>query len=339
MIRNSVKFFVLLAHCTLTVSAEAKTPDYHRAQAIAKADPLEAEALYERFIRDTPHSKLRRAANYDLFYLRLRNGRHAEAFAQAGSKELGRKYSISLADSYGITGQQAANLVRRLQGVCSQEEEVTRIGKLLRSEKMPAPVWDFTLRVMLRCKAHGRSHVFVPDLFELEKPTRLQTQLRLIAIREQLYVDADKAGQLLAITRAATEDQYTDDEQLRMQLLVLEARIAAAKEDYDRVIARCGELASATGAKQAKAACDLLVAHAFLKNGDPAQAWKRIRNATVNPAELDSRLLRLTVAVAAGLEAPDKLVVFRQRASYGYCARSLRELADSVLSEKKPNKR
>jgi hypothetical protein len=56
----------------------------------------------------------------------------------------------------------------------------------------------------------------------------------------------------------------------------------------------------------------------------------------LNPADIDSRLLRLVVAVAAGFEKPEKLLAFRNRASYSYCARSLRELADSVITEKLP---
>jgi hypothetical protein len=51
--------------------------------------------------------------------------------------------------------------------------------------------------------------------------------------------------------------------------------------------------------------------------------------------DMDTRLLRLTVAVAAGREKPEKLVRFSKRASYAYCARSLRELAESVLAQKK----
>jgi len=336
VIRSSVKFVILLV---LTRSAQAKGSDYLRAQAIAKSDPLEAEALYERFMQETPHGKWRRAANYDLFYLRLRNGRFVEALAQAASKDLSKFYGTALADAYGITSKQASVLVRRLQAVCSHEEEPALLGSLLRNEKMAAPVWDFALRALLHCKAHGRSQIFASDLFEIEQATRLQTQLRLIAVREQLYADADKALALFKITRTALEEQHPDDEQLRTQMLVLEARIASARADHDQVIHLCKELAQGKTAKPAMIACDLLVVHALLKKGDPEQAWRRISHVQVSPLDLDTRLLRLTVAVAAGLEKPEKLVKFSHRVSYKYCARSLRELAEAVLAEKIPNRR
>ncbi len=338
MIRNSVRILVVLSQCAVTVGLEAKTTDYGRAKALAKADPVEAEALYERFMRDTSWGKMRRAAHYDLFYLRLRNGRLAEAFPLSDSIDLGRKYRRSLADFYGISEGQASKLVRRLHGVCSQEEEASHAGRLLRSEMMPAPVWDFALRVLLRCRTKGRSQLFSSDLFEIEKPTRLQTQLRLIAIREQLYADADKAQKLFAIARAAAEAQYGTDEQLKVQLIVLEARIAAAQEDFDRVIELCGEIPADSGMKQARTVCALLTAHALLKKGEAEKAWKKIRNIEINPSELDTRLLRLTIAVAADVEESQKLAEFTRRVSYSYCAKSLRELAAAVLAEK-TNKR
>lgn len=333
MIRSSVSFFCLLVTFLTVGSAEARTSDYRRAQVLAKSDPLEAEALYERFMRETPNAKIRRAANYELFYLRLSNGRLAEALAQSGNKEFGKKFSTAVADAYGITGEQASGLVRRLRAICAEEGEVSPLGNYLRQRQMPAPVWDFTLRAMLRCKATGRSQIFAPDLFELERPTRLQTALRLIAVREQLYADADKAAQLFAITRSAAEEQFAGDEQIKVQLIVLGARIAAAKEDDAQAFALCEELPPGQPAKQARAACDLLLAHALLKKHEPAKAWKKIRQVPVNQLELDNRLLRLAVAVAAGVAKPEKLATFAKRASYPYCARSLRELAESVLAE------
>jgi hypothetical protein len=334
--RSSVSFPFLLALLLLTGNAEAGNADYRRAKALAQSDPLEAEALYERFMRETPNGKIRRAANYDLFYLRLRNARLVEAFAQSANKEFGRKFSTAVADAYGISEAQASGLVRRLRLVCAEEEDVSRLGDYLRQGKMPAPVWDFALRVMLRCGVKSRSQIFAPDLFELERPTRLQTALRLIAVREQLFVDPERASELFAITRTAAQEQHAADEQLHMQLALLEARIAAAQEDYDSAIALCNALATEEEAKPVKSACDLLVAHALLKQGDAANAWKRIRRVPVNPTELDTRLLRLTVAVAAGVEKPEALVRFGKRASYAYCARSLRELAGSVLAQKNP---
>lgn len=334
MIRSSVSFLLLLVIFLICGSAEARTSDYRRAQTLAKTDPLEAEALFERFIRETPNGKVRRAANYELFYLRLRNGRLAEAFVQSGNREFGKKFNTAVADAYGITGEQASGLVRRLRAVCAEEGEVSRLGYYLRQGQMPAPVWDFALRVMLRCKATGRSDIFASDLFELERATRLQTALRLIAVREQLYADADRASDLFAITRAAAEAQYGEDEQLKIQLIVLGARIAAAKEDYEQAIARCADLPATKAARQARATCDVLVAHALFRQGDSGQAWKTLRKVPLTPMEPDTRLLRLTVAVAAGVTEPEKLTAFTQRASYPYCARSLRELAQTVLAGK-----
>ncbi|HNE21313.1 MAG TPA: hypothetical protein PLF85_16455, partial [Turneriella sp.] len=61
MIRSSVSFLLLLVIFLICGSAEARTSDYRRAQTLAKTDPLEAEALFERFMRETPNGKVRRA--------------------------------------------------------------------------------------------------------------------------------------------------------------------------------------------------------------------------------------------------------------------------------------
>jgi hypothetical protein len=335
VIRSSGRFFFLLVLLLLSVNAEAGNADYRRARALAESDPMEAEALYEKFLRETSNRKLRRAANYELFFLRLRNARLVEAFAQSANKDFDRKFRTAVADAYSISEAQASGLVRRLRAVCANEKDVSRLGDYLRRQEMSAPVWDFALRVMLRCGVQGRSQIFAADLFELERPTRLQTALRLIAVREQLFVDPERASELFAITRTAAQEQYAADEQLHVQLFLLEARIAALQEDYDSAIALCNALATEEKAKPVKSACDLLVAHALLQQGDAANAWKRIRRVPVKPIDMDTRLLRLTVAVAAGREKPEELVRFSKRASYAYCARSLRELAESVLAQKK----
>ena len=324
---------------TVVARAEARSPDYRRAQALVKSDPLEAEALYERFIRETPHDKMRRAAGFDLFFLRLRNGRFVEALVQSGQKQFTRKYHTALSDAYGITNAQAASLARHLRAACAKEEQPDTIGSFLRAQHVPASVWDFALRVLLRCGIKGRSQVFAADLFEGGKVTRLQVALRLIAVREQLYVEGGKATELLAATRAVAEEHFADDELLKLQFILLEARIAAVREEYDAVIERCTDLPPGKHATQANAACDLLVTHALLQKGEAAQAWKRIRKVQVDPLDLDKRLLRLVAAVAAGVVEPEKLAHFSRRASYGYCASSLRQLAGSVIAEKIPNKR
>lgn len=340
VIRSSASCLLAAAFLLTAVArAEARSADYRRAQALVKSDPLEAEALYERFIRETSNDKMRRAAGYDLFFLRLRHRRLVEALVQSRQKQFRRKYNTALSDAYGITNAQAASLARHLRSACAREEQPDRIGSFLRAEHLPAPVWDFALRVLLRCGIEGRSQLIATHLFEAGKVTRLQMALRLIAVREQLYADADKAAKLLAATRAVAEEHFADDEQLELQFILLEARLAAVREEYDAVIERCTELPPGKHATQANAACDLLVTHALLQKGEAAQAWKRIRKVRVNPLDLDKRLLRLVAAVAAGVVEPEKLMRFSRRASYSYCASSLRQLAGSVIEEKIPNKR
>lgn len=290
-------------------------------------------------MKTTDDDRLRRAADYDLFFLRLRQGRLAEAFSQTGKKSFAKKYAAALAESYGLSPQSAAQLTRYLKKACSRAAPVSRVGDFLREESLGAPVYDFSLRVLQRCNAPEPDGLFAPDLFSGERATRLKTALRLIAIREQIYVDVQHAGELFAVTREAAEAQYAADKDLGAQLLVLGARIAVAKRDHAGALALCDRLLSGRSALPAAEACALIAAYALLEQGDIPAARSRIRRVRVRPQNLDARLLRLTVAVAAGDFEPAKLRSFAGRASYPYCARSLREQSESILVQMNAKKR
>lgn len=322
---------ILLYSAVVNTFFAESVRDYRRAQSLVSSDPLEAEALYERFLAHAKDLKRRRAANYELFFLRLRNARLIEAFTQAGNQSFGKKYHQAVANQFSIQRQQASILVQNLRAACKNKKGAGRVGEYLRRHNLPVPLWDFSLRVLKRCAVENRSSIFSDDLFEISNAARSVILLRLIAIREQLYTDAEKAEQLLLFTRQDAEG-YADDTALAAQFAVLEARIADEREDYEKALRICDSLDHDEVPAQAVASCNLFAAHALLRLGHAERAFRRIAKVSLAQQNLDGRLLRLVIAVEAGKVDRRKLEQFTQRASYRYCARRLRDLAAATLA-------
>lgn len=322
---------ILLYSALVNVLFAESVRDYRRAQSLVSSDPLEAEALYERFLANAKDIKRRRAANYELFFLRLKHARLIEAFTQADNKSLGKKYYQAVADQFTIQRHQASVLVHNLRAACKGKKSAAHVGEYLRRHNLPAPLWDFSLRVLKRCTVENRSTIFSDDLFETPNAARSVVLLRLMAIREQLYTDAEKAEQLLLFTRQDAE-RYADDTALAAQFAVLEARIADEREDYEKALRICDSLDHEEVPAQAVTSCNLFAAHALLRLGHAERAFRRIAKVSLARQNLDGRLLRLVIGVEAGKVERRRLKQFTQRASYRYCARRLRDLAAATLA-------
>lgn len=323
---------IVLLMALVNPIASSSMHDYRRAQSLASSDPLEAEALYERFVANAEGGKMRRSANYELFFLRLKHARLVEAFLQINHKFLAEKYHQAIADRFAVSRKKVTVLIRKLRAVCDRQKNVAAIGDYLRENSFSAPLWDFSLRILSHCEVKNRSSIFSEELFEKQNASRSEILLRLIAIREQLYKDAEKAEQLLLFTRQDAAERYSGDIALAVQFSVLEARIADERGEYERVIQICDDLVSTETPSQAIAACNLLAAHALLRLGHAEQALQRITKTKLERANLDGRLLYLLIALEVGKRESHELRQFTKRASYRYCARKLRDLAAQILA-------
>lgn len=327
MLRFALGFFAGL----IFIHAISARSRYYRAQALLEKDPLEAEALFVRFISKTRDAKMRRTADYQLFYLRLKQRRFAQAFLQATQKVMQKKISTVLSELWQVDESESKALLRRLKTSCESKEGLTDVRETLSSNPFPIEAYDFALEVLALCKVPQRSQIFALNLFEIESPSVLERRLQLVAVREQMYVDSAKARSLLDYIK---ENDDLQGIQKNAQYLLFSARIASLEKNYDKVHESCAQISKEKPHAPLRRACGFLRVFSFLVTSDFDAAYELVQNVRIRPAEIDYRLLRVSAAVFSGNLPLVELKRFTKRASYLYCAASLRDWVESMLENR-----
>ncbi len=317
----------------------AKQSAYQRAQALLEDDPREAEALLVHFIRQTGNDKLKRAAAHELFTLRLKQGRLAEAFLQAKSSGFKKRFLSAVEEGLKVSESSAGRLVAALRQECDAGGDAEKIAILLGKNKFPVAAYNFSLTVLERCKVEG-SEAILPDFpEEAEKVDARTLSLALLEIRAAISRDdTEEAEALLTEVRKTAANFLEKEPAFALQLDFTEARLFSKKEDFKALGNRCAAIEKKKPARWLRNACRFMTAYAYLKQEKYAEAYARIANLKIVPVETDNRLLRLTAAVAADEEIPEKLEKFMRRRSYPECAEVLRKLAEEILEIKAQNR-
>ncbi|MBN8221300.1 MAG: hypothetical protein J0L53_10280 [Spirochaetes bacterium] len=314
---------------------------YRRAQDLAEDDPREAEALFVQFIQQSGDAKIKRAAAHELFTLRLKQGRLKEAFFQGSSGSFRRRFLSAVEEGLKLAESAARRLVAALRRECEAAEQgdAAAIGALLDKHRYPPAAYDFSVSVLERCKVPEPLAVFPEFDAAAQQPEVRAIQLALMEIRETLA--GDDIEEAAALSKAVRESVARLPEAATawaLQFDFIEARLAAKKEDFTAVKERCAAIEKKKPPRSLKYACRSLTAYALMREEQYSEAYARLVNLKIAPAEIDNRLLRLTAAVAAGEAPADKLRKFLKRRSYRECAAVLRGLAHAVLESQTANR-
>lgn len=315
----------------VTSAWPAKGGVYFRATGLIEEDPLEADALFASVIRNSGEAKIRRAAIHQLFYLRLRSGRVAEAFSLVSSESMRKKYETAMAAQLKIPEKSAERLIQRLRSACTKSYDLQKLVDYLVEKKAGVAAYDFSYRVLKKCRPADALEILPVPEPEGELDRRALA-LALVAIREGKSAGSGlEPAQLLNELRSKAAGVLDKDASLRGQLLIIEARQAVKNADFPLVAENCRQVAAEEVLKKFRGQCRLLTAFALLKEGKPAEAYVRLAAQKIQPAQIDNRLLRLIAGVTAGKIPRERLRKFMQRASYPECAPVLRELAENTL--------
>ncbi|HRP68727.1 MAG TPA: hypothetical protein PLY93_04285, partial [Turneriella sp.] len=130
---------------------EARSSLYRRAQQLTENDPREAEALYVKFIRETGAHKLKRAAYHELFALRLKEARLAEAFFQINKKSFRRRYVSAMEENLHLSNRRAQRLLSVLERECNPERDTEKLREYLEASKATVLEYNYVLRVQTLC--------------------------------------------------------------------------------------------------------------------------------------------------------------------------------------------
>lgn len=329
-----IRFFAVLYFCLLFPFAlSAGDKNYQRAQQLLEDDPLEADALLADTIRTTGNSKIRRAARYDLFYLRLRLGRFSEAYRLATGKGMRSRLIKTASAQFRTTEAKLSRVIAATDEECSPDGDAGRVGQILVQSKGNAALYDFALQRLEACKTKETLPIF-PVLAKENQQISETRLLNIYALKARSLISAgeyETAGQGIALIREAASDLLSKNAALEYPLLLAEARSAALQGNADEVGGFCKKLGSDEEAA-ARKACLYLKGFALLKDKKYAQAAKVLNALKAEPREIDNRLLKLTAAVAARQVPVSKLNKYARRASYRYQAKVLRELAAEITA-------
>jgi hypothetical protein len=232
--------FVILTFCVLATPIAAASLR-SRAMALKESDPAEAEALLVRFIHETGSEKLRRAARYDLFYLRLSNNRLVEAFQQGQEKAFRRKYHEAVAMRYNLQPKATSRLVSRLASICAKKEISEEGREYFALARFGAAVYEFAIRVMQSCKIESAPSVLPEPTMGARAANERQLTLKLLKIRYGIEETA-LAGQQLAELATLDADLLAANATLQGQFDLLQARLAMEQGDLGTAGARCKAL-------------------------------------------------------------------------------------------------
>ncbi len=317
----------------------AASRGYQRAQQLIEDDPLEADALLADTIKSTGNAKIRRAARYDLFYLRLRLGRFSEAYALATGKGMRSKLMKTAAAQFRTTESKLSRVMTAPDQECGAEGDAGRVGQVLAQNKANAALYDFALQRLEACKAKETLSIF-PVLTQENQQITETRQLNIYALKVRTLISAGEfevAKEGLTLIREAAQDLLAKNAALEWPLLLAESRIAAMQGNAEDVGALCKKLGTAEEAAAARSACLYLKGFALLKTGRYAEASGVLRALKPEPREIDNRLLKLAAVVAAGQAPSARLRKYSRRASYRYQAKVLRDLAAEILGSASEN--
>ncbi len=315
-------------------SLTAADRTYVRAQELLEDDPLEADALLADTVRNTSNAKIRRAARYDLFYLRLRLGRFSEAYPLATGKGMRKRLIKTAAAQFRTTEGKLSRVIAVIDAECGAEGDAERVGEILVQTKGNAAVYDFALQRLGVCKLTEARGIFPLLSGETQQVSEARL-LHVYALKARSLISAaeyDAALEGLLQIRGATADLIAQNASLELPLLLAEARIAALQSKGEEVHVICRNIAARENSLAAKNACLYLRGFALLKDQKYPEAAKVLNALRAEPREIDNRLLKLTAAVAARQLPVSKLRKYSQRASYRYQAKVLRDLAAAVLA-------
>ncbi len=313
----------------------ATTP-YNRALALRETDPVEAEALLVQVLQQSAGDKRHRAARYDLFYLRLRHMRLAEAFRQGVSKPFSRRYVDAVATRFHLNEAVTRRLISRLAASCEKKEISEATEAYFFKAKFGAAVYEYAIRVLQSCQVTDAESLLPKDILVNAAETERELALKLLKVRYGIAEFALAEQQLAQLTLHDAELLQANPA-LNAQFVLLQARVDMEKADLPAAGARCKAILG-KGTQSMRSACRFLLAYHLAKTGEYSEAYKLVRNEEISPVQIDNRLLRFALAVGSGALPPAKLHKFTRRASYRYTAQSLRELAQQVLAEMPPER-
>jgi hypothetical protein len=322
--------FCFFFFCLLPVAGIAAASAHAKALALRERDPIEAEALLARFVKETGSDKLRRAARYDLFYLRLSNNRLVEAFGQGLSDSFRRKYREAVSMRFNLTPKQASRLIGRLEKACGEKEISDSLGAFLSSGQYGAAVYEFAIRTMQNCQIESAAEILSPEIWAAKAASERRLALKLLKIRYSLD-DAALATEQLANIATVDAELLAATPVLSAQHILLQARVALAQGDLSLADSHCKALVG-RHAKSQREACRFLTAFHLAENEQFTEAYKLLQAVEIAPSQIDYRLMRLTLAVAVKRVGVSKLQKFTRRASYRYSAASVRALAEKVIA-------
>lgn len=312
---------------------------YQRAQQLIEDDPLEADALLADTIKGTGNAKIRRAARYDLFYLRLRLGHFSEAYPLATGKGMRSRFVKTAAAQFRTTESKLSRVITATDEECSSDGDAARVGQVLGQNKGNAALYDFALQRLEACKTKDALAIF-PVLAKENQQISEPRLLNVYALKARSLISAgnyETAQAGIALIREAAADLLAKNAALEWPLFLAEARNAALQGNADEVGALCKKFGTDEDAAAARRACLYLRGFALLKGKKYAEAAKVLNALSADMREIDNRLLKLTAAVAAKQVPPAKLRKYGMRASYRNQAKVLRDLAAEILAAREEN--
>jgi len=314
------------------VTIGAKSTSYQKAKGIIDDDPIEADALLAQVVADSSDAKIQRAALYELFYLRLKLGRYAEAFSLALTKTMKKKLTEAVSPFLGLDEKAGGRFIAMLRSAC--HSDATTIAEFIAAKNYRATAYDFAIRALRAC---SRPEV-AQEILSHREPgfaSKKSIQLHLMAIRYALEDGDDQTAEtLVAELNGANSEILLNDQELAANLTLIEARRSSRAADAEAVKTRCGQIGKGEKLKTQRRACKAILAYALALTEQYAAGFETIKQITVEDHEVDLRLLRMALKVGAQKAPAAKLVAFQKRASYKYAPKSLKELADKVLAQK-----
>lgn|GEM_PF-6052008 len=324
--------FLLIFLSGVQFALRAASSSYERAKELMEDDPLEADAQLSDTIKKTGNAKIRRAAKYDLFYLRLRLGRFSEAYPLATGKGMRSRLVKTAAAQFRTTEGKLSRVIAAIDAECRPDGEAEHIAEILTQTKSSAAVYDFALQRLEACKFKERLAIF-PVLSKEKQQISDARLLHIYVLKARSLISAgeyETAQEGLLQIREAAADLIAQNGAFELPLFLAEARNAALQARADEVTAICKNISAREDAFSARKACLYLKGYALLKLQKYPEAAKILNALKAEPREIDNRLLKLTAAVASHQIPAAKLRKYTRRASYRYQARVLRELAAEI---------
>lgn len=329
----SASSFLSIAILFLSFRLSAADGTYYRALGLVEEDPLEADALLADTLKNTQSAKVRRAAKYDLFYLRLRLGRFSEAYPLATGKGLRGKFLKAAAAQFHTDEAKLSKVISVIDTECGPTGDAARVGQILAKARSPAAVFDFALQRLEACRVPDTLNLF-PVLAKEEQQISDNRIYNIYILKLRTLISAGEyeiVPEAISRIREAAADLLARNAALELPLSLVEARYEAMAGTAEAVATICKNLSARENAAHAVRACLYLKGYSLLKEKKYAEAAKTLNALKAEPREINNRLLKLTAAAASHQVSVTKLKKYIRRSSYRYQAKVLRELSAQVL--------